>query len=100
MFSYYLVDNNLTKEIDVNSLGQGLQRQLIYTLIRLASQYVEKEEKGKSDFSPDFTLLLFEEPEVFLHPSQQVQLNIGLKKLAGGEGQQVLISTLNSSFFT
>jgi predicted ATP-dependent endonuclease of OLD family len=98
LFSYYLIDKGLNKDIDVNSLGQGLQRHLIYTLIKLSSEYVEKDGGGKTDFSPDFTLLLFEEPEAFLHPSQQVQLNISLNKLANGEGQQVLISTHSPTF--
>ena len=98
LLSYYLVDKNLGKEIEVNSMGQGLQRHLIYTLIRLSSEYAEKEERRKADFSPEFTLLLFEEPEAFLHPSQQVQLDISLKKLAKLEGQQVLISTHSPIF--
>ena len=98
LFSYYLVDKGLSKDVDINSLGQGLQRHLIYTLIKLSSEYVEKEGGAKVDFSPDFTLLLFEEPEAFLHPSQQVQLNISLNKLSSGMGQQVLISTHSPIF--
>ena len=98
LFSYYLVDRSLSKDVDINSLGQGLQRHLIYTLIKLSSEYVEKGEGGKTDFSPDFTLLLFEEPEAFLHPSQQIQLNISLNKLASGENQQILISTHSPTF--
>ncbi len=98
LLSYYLIDKNLGENIDVNSMGQGLQRHLIYTLIRLSSEYNEKEERKKADFSPEFTLLLFEEPEAFLHPSQQVQLDISLKKLAKVEGQQVLISTHSPIF--
>ena len=98
LLSYYLIDKNLGKNIDVNSMGQGLQRHLIYTLIRLSSEYNEKEERKKADFSPEFTLILFEEPEAFLHPSQQVQLDISLKKLAKLEGQQVLISTHSPIF--
>lgn len=98
LLSYSLVDRSLSKEIEINSLGQGLQRHLIYTLIKLSSEYVEKGEGGKTDFSPDFTLLLFEEPEAFLHPSQQVQLNINLHKLARGKSQQILISTHSPTF--
>ncbi len=98
LFSYYLVDRSLGKEVDINSLGQGLQRHLIYTLIKLSSEYVEKGEGGNGSFSPDFTILLFEEPEAFLHPSQQVQLNIGLNKLASVENQQILISTHSPTF--
>jgi len=98
LFSYYLVDRGLGKEVDINSLGQGLQRHLIYTLIKLSSEYAERGESKKTDFSPDFTLLLFEEPEAFLHPSQQVQLNISLNKLASVESQQILISTHSPIF--
>jgi predicted ATP-dependent endonuclease of OLD family len=73
LLSHYIQDNNLSgnKEIDVTSLGQGLQRHLIYTLIKLSSNYADKKEEKKKEFSPDFTLILFEEPEAFLHPSQR-----------------------------
>ena len=98
LLSYNLTDKSLGKSIDINSMGQGLQRHLIYTLIRLSSEYNEKEERKKADFSPEFTLILFEEPEAFLHPSQQVQLDMGLKKLSKIEGQQVLISTHSPIF--
>ena len=98
LLSYNLTDKSLGKSIDINSMGQGLQRHLIYTLIRLSSEYTEKDERKKAEFSPEFTLLLFEEPEAFLHPSQQVQLDMGLKKLSKIEGQQVLISTHSPIF--
>jgi predicted ATP-dependent endonuclease of OLD family len=99
LFSYFIKDKELnSSEIDVNSLGQGLQRYLIYTLIMLSAKYVEKIEEKNNVFSPDFTLLLFEEPEAFLHPSQQVQLNYGLGKLSQEMNQQILITTHSPIF--
>ena len=75
LVSHYAIDKNLDKEIDVKYLGQGLQRHLIYTLLKLSSQYTEKKTYKKKEFSPELTLILFEEPEAFLHPGQQEFLN-------------------------
>ncbi|RZS95425.1 ATP-dependent nuclease [Cecembia calidifontis] len=100
LLSHYIQDNNLTgnKEIDVTSLGQGLQRHLIYTLIKLSSNYADKKEEKKKEFSPDFTLILFEEPEAFLHPSQQEQMNLNLQKISTENNQQILITTHSPIF--
>ena len=48
---------------------------------------------GGEDFVPDFTLLLFEEPEAFLHPDQQATLALNLRALDEKDGQQILAST-------
>ncbi len=99
LLSHYFEDNNLKNEqVSINSFGQGLQRHLIYTLIKLSAKYVDKKLEKKKDFSPDFTLILFEEPEAFLHPSQQEQLNISLKLIAQEEDQQVICSTHSPIF--
>jgi len=69
LLSHYIEDQNLGgKPIDLNALGQGLQRHLIYTLIRLSAKYKSPPTGQKKEFDPDFTLILFEEPEAFLHP--------------------------------
>lgn len=99
LITHYIQDNNLNgQKVNINSCGQGLQRNLIYTLILLSSKYVDKKESVKQDFSPDFTLILFEEPEAFLHPSQQENLNFGLKKLADTSDTQILATTHSSTF--
>lgn len=98
LFSYYLEDKGLSKDVDINSLGQGIQRHLIYTLIKLSSEYVKKGKGDKDYLLPDTILLLFDEPEAFLHPSQQIQLNNDLNQLAKADGQQVLISTHSPTF--
>jgi len=98
LVSHYAIDMNLDKEIDVKYLGQGLQRHLIYTLLKLSSQYAEKKTYEKKEFSPELTLILFEEPEAFLHPGQQEFLNTSLKSLSSEEGQQIIIATHSPIF--
>jgi predicted ATP-dependent endonuclease of OLD family len=100
LISHKFLDENLhdTTIDDVNTLGQGVQRHLIYTLIKLSVKYSDKKKEKKKEFQPDFTLLLFEEPEAFLHPSQQEQLNISLGEIGEEDDRQVLITTHSSTF--
>ena len=100
LVSHYLEDKNLEDQrLDVSSFGQGLQRHLIYTLIKLSTKYRDIPiKKEKKEFAPDFTLILFEEPEAFLHPAQQEILNSSLRKLSSENAQQVLISTHSPLF--
>lgn len=99
LISHHLEDSALGGEkIDLNCYGQGLQRHLIYTLLRLNAKYVEKRIEKKKEWSPDFTLILFEEPEAFLHPTQQELLNFSLNELAQDVTQQMLISTHSPIF--
>lgn len=98
LISYRYTDKVLNKDMDVKLYGQGLQRHLIYTLIRLSVQYTEEKVYEKKGFSPEFTLILFEEPEAFLHPTQQEYLNSSLRSLSSEEGQQVIVSTHSPIF--
>jgi len=98
LVSHYAIDKNLDKEIDVKCLGQGLQRHLIFTLLKLSSQYADKATYEKKEFSPELTLILFEEPEAFLHPGQQEFLNASLKSLSSEKGQQIIIATHSPIF--
>jgi len=100
LVSHYLEDKNLKdQKLDVSSFGQGLQRHLIYTLIKLSTKYKSIPiKKEKKEFAPDLTLILFEEPEAFLHPAQQEILNLSLKELSSESTQQVLISTHSPLF--
>ncbi|MCY4268500.1 MAG: AAA family ATPase [Flavobacteriaceae bacterium] len=97
--SDYIKDVNLdSNKIDVDLFGQGFQRRLIYTLIKLSSQYIVSRSTKKKDFDPNFNLLLFEEPEAFLHPSQQQFLCLSLRELGNGNLEQVLVSTHSPHF--
>jgi predicted ATP-dependent endonuclease of OLD family len=72
---------------------------LIYRLFRVSAAYAASRHSAKKkDFSPDFTLLLFEEPEAFLHPPQQSQLDMDLRKIGCDGGKQVMVSTHSPQF--
>ena len=90
------------EEINIDAFGQGMQRQLVYALIKLTSQYVDdKESPTQKKFSPESTLVLFEEPEAFLHPSQQEIMNASLRTLSkSGGNQQILITTHSPVFIS
>jgi len=99
LVSHYIEDKQLNgQQIPLNCFGQGLQRHLIYTLIKVGAKYVDKKSENKKEFSPDLTIVLFEEPEAFLHPSQQELLNINLHKIAEDSNQQVICTTHSSIF--
>jgi predicted ATP-dependent endonuclease of OLD family len=99
LLTHFIEDENLEgKRVSLGSYGQGLQRHLIYTLIRLSARFVEPRAEKKKEFAPDFTLILFEEPEAFLHPSQQERLNASLRSLAAEATQQILITTHSPGF--
>lgn len=97
LMSHYIEDINLNNTIDIDNCGQGVQRHLIYTLILLSAKYQDDSIK-KTDFNPNLKLILFEEPEVFLHPSQQERLNISLRGLGAEENNQILITTHSNIF--
>jgi predicted ATP-dependent endonuclease of OLD family len=68
-------------------------------LINVASRYNSKKEKKKEkDFTPSMTLLLFEEPEAFLHPPQQDILARSLMTVSKSENKQVICSTHSPHF--
>lgn len=102
LIDHYIEDENLQsgeKRVDMKNIGQGLQRHLIYTMLKLAAKYDEgQKESDKKEFYPDFTLILFEEPEAFLHPSQQELMNLGLKQIASEYNQQVFCTSHSSIF--
>lgn len=86
-------------KLSIESFGEGFQRRLVYTLIKLSTKYKEKKiMKDKKEFFSNFVLILFEEPEAFLHSSQQEILNQSLKDLSNDKNQQVLISTHSVHF--
>jgi len=100
LISHYIEEKHLENQrLDISSFGQGLQRHLIYTLVKLSAKYKEPaEKKDKKEFSANYTLILFEEPEAFLHPAQQEILNLSLKEIASAVNEQVLISSHSTHF--
>ncbi len=99
MTKYYLSDNNLACEQDIENYGSGFQRHFIYSLITIGNKYLSSPKNStKKEFSPQLSLLLFEEPEAFLHPPQQIKLAHDLKKLGKKSTWQILCSTHSPSF--
>jgi len=90
---------------DINRKGNGLQRSLIFALIKAWAK-VSQEQRELEDDSTDessqrkaskSTYFIFEEPELYLHPQAQRELYSSLKNLSENNNQ-VLISTHSSSF--
>jgi predicted ATP-dependent endonuclease of OLD family len=73
--------------IDISSLGTGAQRSIQMALIRQLAEVKRGEEEELTR-----TLLLIDEPELYLHPQAIEQVRVALKELAH-EGYQVLFST-------
>lgn len=78
--------------------GHGFQRSFLFELIKLASNFSDVKKNGKKEFDPDFTLILFEEPEAFLHPAQQENMAYHLRLLGAKDGQQVIITSHSPIF--
>ncbi|MFN9455041.1 MAG: ATP-dependent nuclease [Gemmatimonadota bacterium] len=83
----------------VDRVGHGLQRAFVLALLQhLASATTPIASGGIPSASPAL-LLLFEEPELYQHPSRQRHISAILRRLAGGEiagamdGMQVIYST-------
>jgi putative ATP-dependent endonuclease of OLD family len=83
----------------VDRVGHGLQRAFVLALLQhLASATTPTATGAVQNTSPSL-LLLFEEPELYQHPSRQRHIAAILRRLAGGEipgaadGMQVIYST-------
>lgn len=99
LVSFDVYDSQVDDTLPAINYGQGFQRHLIYTLLTLVPEYSSGSKSStKKEFKPDLTLILFEEPEAFLHPTQQDVLCRSLQKLGAQEGSQVLISTHSANF--
>lgn len=93
-----LIDDSHGSPLKPEQFGAGLQRHLIYRLIRLTSDYAEAPQpKKKQDFSPNLTLLLFEEPEAFLHPPQQEAMWSDLRKIVANSKTWTVLASTHSA---
>jgi len=99
MLKWDLIDQVHGMAQGIDLYGSGFQRYFIYSLIQLGSRYVSKKPTTKAkDFTPELTLILFEEPEAFLHPPQQEELARNLKDLVEAEDWQVICATHSAHF--
>lgn len=91
---------------DIDRKGNGLQRSLVFALIKAWAVIIREErEKRRAEAGEDgpkrgashSTYFIFEEPELFLHPQAQRELFASLKDLSQADNQ-VLLTTHSSSF--
>ncbi|WP_445737354.1 AAA family ATPase [Mariniflexile sp.] len=91
---------------DISRKGHGLQRALIFALIKAWSKVMkqdreallnDKDSEVSTRKSSKSTYFIFEEPELFLHPQAQRELFSSLVNLSKDESQ-VILCTHSSSF--
>ena len=95
MISWKIVDLATRQTCDLNRCGSGFQRMFIYELIKAAVEFDVHDRKSSGKVSK---IVLFEEPETFLHSDQQDELARGLKDLARRDGYQVFCTTHSPHF--
>lgn len=74
----------------VENKGHGLQRAIIFTILRRYAEYMTSSEGKKRNL-----ILAVEEPELYMHPQAQRTIRKVFKKIADG-GDQVVFSTHSS----
>jgi CRISPR-associated exonuclease Cas4 len=95
---------------DVGRKGQGLQRALIFALVRSLAKLARFERdnaRNRDETNEDIpsrqasqsSYFILEEPELYLHPQAQRELFDSLLQLSKGESQ-VLLCTHSSSFIS
>lgn len=87
---------------DVNRKGNGLQRALIFALIKSYANIIRQEnripnEEGINRQASDSSYFIIEEPELYLHPQAQRDLYTTLKTLSENNNQ-VIVTTHSNSF--
>jgi hypothetical protein len=99
LIRHTLTDSALNAEMEPAAFGHGLQRHLIFTRVRIAASYTApKPPPDKKEFAPELELLLFEEPEAFLHPPHQDVLDTSLRQLAAQPGRQIIAASHSPRF--
>ena len=78
------------KPIALGDMGQGYQRMFIASLLQVYADRTASTDQN--------TLILFEEPELFLHPELKRDINKSLKIISSRKNHQVIISTHDPYF--
>jgi putative ATP-dependent endonuclease of OLD family len=99
LINHYIVDETNNSEQRLEQYGAGMQREIIFHLIRISAKYQNNKAKLNGDgFKANFILYLFEEPEAFLHPAQQLEMAKNLRNVGSNEAHQVIVSSHSSHF--
>ncbi len=99
VIDHKIQDDRLDEPLDSQACGEGFQRHLIFSLIRLHARYTSvSKPKTRKTFSPELAWILFEEPEAFLHPNQIDALDANLREISKQANAQVLVTTHSPRF--
>lgn len=96
IYTVSVSDTKLSGDIDPSTISTGQMKFLFYNLIRVLKDL--KQSTTDDDNANQLHFLIFEEPEAFLHPSNQLSLGETMRSLASSKGWQFAIST-HSPFF-
>ncbi|WP_304509176.1 ATP-dependent nuclease [Anaerotignum sp.] len=80
-------------ETEISYQGHGAQRALIFSLIDIIANQSNQITRGDETIHTRATILLFEEPELYLHPHLMKRLKESLIKISQKHSWQVIIST-------
>ncbi|TSD03404.1 MAG: ATP-dependent old family endonuclease [Parcubacteria group bacterium Athens0714_16] len=89
-----IVVNEEGQERNLNEIGQGTQRLIILSVLKA---YMDVLLENNSLIGEQI-LILFEEPEIYLHPKLKRTLNSTLEKIASFPNHQVIITTHDPYF--
>lgn len=95
---FSMIDKVIDSKVELSNYGQGFQRNLIYTLIKLSTKYIDHTPNISEEFAPNLTVIAFEEPEAFLHISQQETMNYNLEQLSCADNMQVVVTSHSTTF--
>jgi putative ATP-dependent endonuclease of the OLD family len=96
--SLVIKDSRSGIETNVGDQGHGLQRTLIMTLLQLLAESQERVGDGGQEINNRPTVLIVEEPELYMHPQMERRMRDTLYKIADEAQMQVVCSTHSPVF--
>lgn len=91
-------DHLVNIETEVGHQGHGLQRTLVMTLLQLLVEAQEQKMQGQAAANLRPTILIVEEPELYMHPQMERRMRDVLYRLASQQGMQVITCTHSPVF--
>jgi predicted ATPase len=93
-----IIEKIISKEFgenrNIEDLGQGIQRLIVVSILKA---YKDLLKNKNLNLNKQF-LILFEEPEIFLHPKLKRKLNSVLEEISNEENYQIIITTHDPYF--